>query len=341
MTKHIETMTQTIEAIRDVCGIKKGSLTFTGLVEAVEIIKEENDRLHAHDAVKAVHGWVEVEMCTGCGATYSLDQLAEIAPRAVSCCPERDMQRTLVPGRYGSVSQAATENFIEQVANALQCRKDVGNYPQILTALHDVIDNSVAKSKEILELEKERDGMKRTNDILCGAVDSLCELLGVKEPGEIRPAIEGLRDRCRVLDESELAGLRRKAVFLPVGLDMETADLIGSFAENLGQRLHYKQRQGYTGWSRDDWKDDCLRRLHTSDKPLDVAAFAVFAWYHDWSGSYEALVTMPGEFIPGETTVVHNHNITINIEGSVSGFELSGLLANYKKDEGPVGFRTE
>jgi len=345
--------------------------TAEGILNKVEILKEENERLHAHDAVKAVHGWVEVEMCTGCGATYSLDQLAVISPRAVSCCPERDMQRTLVPGLYGSVTQAATENFIEQVANALHCRKEVSNYPQILSALHDVLDNSQAKSKEILELEKERDGLQRTLDLLNRQYDNLIEVVGgqnsvgalqnierMKRDANgmdqvieaIQPIpcgqspisyIKGMRDRCRVLDETASEGLAPKTVFLPVGLEMHTADLIGSFAENLAQRLHYKQRQGYVGWDRDDWQDDCLRRLHTSDKPLDVAAFAVFAWYHDWSGSYEALVTMPGEFTPGETSVVHNHNITINIEGSVSGLELSGLLADYRKDDGPIGFRTE
>lgn len=227
MTQHIQTLSQAIEAIRDICGINKGSVTFTEIVEAVQALK---------------------------------------------------------------------------------------------------IDAT---------------GLQNTNRLLNAEIDGVCNLVGAPNVGSLRVTIGGMIDRCRVLDESKQQGLMPKAVFLPVGLDMATADLIGSFAENLGQRLHYKQRQGYTGWSRGDWKDDCLRRLHTSDKPLDVAAFAVFAWYHDWSGSYEALVTMPGEFTPGETTVVHNHNITINIEGSVSGLELSGLLANYKKDDGPLGFRTE
>lgn len=372
MTQHIQTLSQAIEAIRDICGINKGSVTFTEIVQAVEIVKEENERLHAHDAVKAVHGWVEVEMCTGCGATYSLDQLAVIAPRAVSCCPERDMQRTLVPGLYGSVSQAATENFIEQVANALHCRKDVSNYPQILTALHDVINNSHAKSTEISELEKEKAGLERTLKLLNEQFDQLLAAAGGNEisiegaiasvqkmkrdsgvmervreylwpvPSDhsVNSYLEAIRDRYLVGEETERQGLAPKTVFLPTGLEMHTADLITSFAENLAQRLHYKQRQGYTGWSRDDWKDDCLRSLHTAEKPLDVAAFAVFAWYHDWAGSYEALVTMPGEFHlqPAGQPV----NVTVNVTLPDITEVIRQALADRKlQDEGPLGFRTE
>lgn len=30
--------------------------------------------------------------CTGCGCTLSMDELKRNYPRALSCCPERDMQ---------------------------------------------------------------------------------------------------------------------------------------------------------------------------------------------------------------------------------------------------------
>lgn len=230
MTKHIESLSQAIEEIRDICGINKGSVTFTEIVEAVQALK---------------------------------------------------------------------------------------------------IDAT---------------GLQNTNRLLNAEIDGVCNLVGAPNVGSLRVTIGGMIDRCRVLDESKQQGLTPKAVFLPVGLDMATADLIGSFAENLGQRLHYKQRQGYSGWSRDDWKDDCLRSLHTAEKPLDVAAFAVFAWHHDWSGSYEALVTMPGEFhLQPAGQVV---NISINVEGDINGANLDEIVRqalNSKKlqDDGPVGFRTE
>ena len=60
----------------------------------------------------------------------------------------------------------------------------------------------------------------------------------------------------------------------------------------------------------------------------------MFAWYHDWAGSYEGLV--------GETSVVHNH-ITINVEGNINGADLLSSLVNKRQDaeEAPAGFRTE
>lgn len=374
MTQHIETLSQAIEAIRDICGINKGSVTFTEIVEAVQAIKTDNKISHEHDGVKAVRGWIKAEMCTGCGTTYTMEQLAIAAPSAVSCCPERDMRPTLVPANYGSVTEAARDSLIEQIASALQCPKSFCDYPRILNALHDVINNSHAKSNEIRELEKEKAGLERTLKLLNEQFDQLIGAAGgqntegaiasiqkmqrdsgvmerVREylwpvPSEhsVNSYLESIRDRYLVGEETERQGLAPKTVFLPVGLEAHTADLITSFAENLAQRLVYKQRNGRSGWQFDDWKDDCLRKLHTAEKPLDVAAFAVFAWYHDWAGSYEALVTMPGEFhLPPAGQVV---NISINVEGDINGANLDEIvrqaLADRKlQDEGPVGFRTE
>lgn len=304
------------------------------LIEAVEDMQRQIRRNNQLDSVKAVRGWKQVEMCCECGTTSTLEEIASTNPKALSCCPERNMISTMVPAGYGNVAEAATRNFVQNVGDILRCPSAVTDYPQILTALHDVIDNSNKKSAEIRKLQEDLDGVSRTLRIVNGAVDSLVELVGAKDPGDMRNKISGMMDRCRVLDEADEQGLMGKVVFLPVGLKMETADLITTFAENLAQRLVYKQRNGKDGWSRDDWREECLRRLHTAEKPLDVAAFAVFAWYHDWAGSYEGLV--------GETSVVHNH-ITINVEGNINGADLLSSLVNKRQDaeEAPAGFRTE
>jgi len=293
----------------------KGTVpTAEELLEKVDQIALENRRNNQLDSVKSVRGWKQVEMCSECGTTSTLEEINRTHPTALSCCPERHMVPTMVPANYGNVAEAATRNFVQNVGDILRCPSTVNDYPQILSALHDVIDNSNKKSAEIQALQKDLDGVSRTLRIVNGAVDSLVELVGAKDPGDMRHKIAGMMDRCRVLDEADESGLMRKAVFLPVGLDMFTADLISNFAENLGQRLHEKQRQGYTGWSRDDWKDDCLRRLHTSDKPLDVAAFAVFAWHHGWKGSYEGLIELTPGTIESTTPPVQNTHITINVE---------------------------
>jgi len=245
-----------------------------------------------------------------------------------------------------SIEKITAEQAVEQIILTLW---GAGNKPNLEDLVSSVAGLQAANrgyAEERANMVKELDGLQRTLGIVNGAVDSLCELVGAKNTGELRPQIENLkrdslfadrvidiikpipagqspvshleamRDRCRVLDETEKEGLAPKTVFLPVGLEMHTVNLICSFAENLGQRLNYKQRQGYVGWDRDDWRDDCLRRLHTSDKPLDVAAFAVFAWYHDWTGSYQGLTEFTPGTIENTNPPVHNTNITISVDTS-------------------------
>lgn len=303
------------------------------LLEKVDQMALENRRNNQLDSVKSVRGWKQVKMCCECGTTSTIEEILSDNPKALSCCPERNMISTMVPAGYGNVAEAATRNFVKNVGDILRCPSAVTDYPQILTALHDVIDNSNKKSAEILDLSKDNGRLKRQEQITENAIDSLCELAGVYSPGELHEKIAAMRDRCRVLDEADEQGLMGKVVFLPVGLKMETADLITSFAENLAQRLHEKQ-SSRSGWEREDWRGECLLRLHTAEKPLDVAAFAVFAWYHDWVGSYSGLF--------GETSVVHNQ-ITINVEGNINGADLLSSLVNNRQDaeEAPAGFRTE
>lgn len=360
----------------------KGTVpTAEELLEKVDQMALENRRNNQLDSVKSVRGWKQVEMCCECGTTSTLEEIASNNPKALSCCPERRMIPTLVPAGYGNVAEAATRNFVQSVGDILRCPSTLNDYPQILSALHDVIDNSNKKSAELrkssealegikniiwgrdarphvddlvesvaglkmsntdfleqrAELEKERDGFKRTLDLVNEELDSVALMVGATDLYDIRQRVEGMLDRCKVVDEAERAGLVRKAVFLPTDLHLQTADLITSFAESLGQRLVYKQRAGYNGWDGNHWRDECLRSLHTSDKPLDVAAFAVFAWYHDWAGSYAGLV--------GETSVVHNHTISINVGGDVNGADLSEIirqhLTGHRQHDEPTGFRTE
>ena len=282
------------------------------LLEKVDQMAIENRHNNQLDSVKAVRGWKQVEMCCECGTTSTLEEIASTNPKALSCCPERHMITTLVPASYGNVAEAATRNFVQNVGDILRCPSAVTDYPQILSALHDVIDNSNKKSSEIRKLQEDLDGVSRTLRIVNGAVDSLVELVGAKDPGDMRNKISGMMDRCRVLDEADEQGLMGKVVFLPVGLKMETADLITTFAENLAQRLLYKQHNGKDCWSRDDWREECLRRLHTAEKPLDVAAFAVFAWYHDWTGDY---IGQTLEAVAQPTSATTNISITVETSG--------------------------
>lgn len=290
----------------------KGTVpTAEELLEKVDQMALENRRNNQLDSVKSVRGWKQVEMCCECGTTSTLEEIASTNPKALSCCPERRMIQTLVPASYGNVAEAATRNFVQNVGDILRCPSAVTDYPQILTALHDVIDNSNKKSADIRKLQEDLDGVSRTLRIVNGAVDSLVELVGAKDPGDMRNKISGMMDRCRVLDEAERSGLVHKAVFIPTDLHLQTADLITSFAENLAQRLHEKQRSR-SGWEREDWRDECLRRLHTAEKPLDVAAFAVFAWYHDWKGDY---IGQTLEAVAQPTSAATNISITVETSG--------------------------
>lgn len=66
---------------------------------------------------------------------------------------------------------------------------------------------------------------------------------------------------------------------------MSTPALVGRFAHALAAKLSAAEKKyGYTdGWMRNDWMDECRRKLaeHVGKgDPLDVAAYCAFLWHH-------------------------------------------------------------
>lgn len=230
------------------------------------------------------------------------------------------------------------DQAIEQITLALW---GAGNQPHIEDLVASVQGLKLENRRHIEEradLEKELDGVSRTLRIVNGAVDELVELVGAKDPGDMRHKIglmkmdaqamakvreiicpipsphslvsylESIRDRGNVLEEMENKSLSAKMVAIPAALHMKTADLVTSFAENLAYRLCKKQ-SSKSGWDLDNWRDECLRQMRTARNPIDVAAFAVFAWYHGWTGDYMGQ-TLEAVAQPTGTTT----HITINME---------------------------
>lgn len=82
--------------------------------------------------------------------------------------------------------------------------------------------------------------------------------------------------------------VRAEIVFLPDELDQNTKELISIFGMSLAIKLlKAKKKYGYTdGWRNTDWYNDCLHEFKEhveKGDPRDVAAFAMFMWYHGWS----------------------------------------------------------
>lgn len=75
---------------------------------------------------------------------------------------------------------------------------------------------------------------------------------------------------------------------IPEGLHPNTATLVRDFAEAMAKKLRASEiKHGWTAnWMRKDWRDELaaelLRHVHKGD-PIDVAAYAAFAWFHGWS----------------------------------------------------------
>lgn len=75
------------------------------------------------------------------------------------------------------------------------------------------------------------------------------------------------------------------AAVLPAQLDKCTKDLILGFAFSLAMKLRQAEiKYGYEdAWMTDDWMDKCkvdLRKHLEKGDPKDVAAYAMFLWYH-------------------------------------------------------------
>ncbi|RJF81670.1 hypothetical protein D3877_16235 [Azospirillum cavernae] len=78
------------------------------------------------------------------------------------------------------------------------------------------------------------------------------------------------------------------AFTIPEGLHHNTATLVRDFAEAMAKKLRASEiKYGWTAnWMRRDWRAELavelLRHVHKGD-PIDVAAYAAFAWFHGWS----------------------------------------------------------
>ncbi|WP_434619273.1 hypothetical protein [Azospirillum sp. B2RO_4] len=85
-----------------------------------------------------------------------------------------------------------------------------------------------------------------------------------------------------------LAASYRVGFMIPEGLHPNTATLVRDFAEAMAKKLRaFEVKHGWTAnWMRPDWRGELaaelLRHVHKGD-PIDVAAYAAFAWFHGWS----------------------------------------------------------
>ncbi|WP_376959678.1 hypothetical protein ABNQ39_07145 [Azospirillum sp. A26] len=85
-----------------------------------------------------------------------------------------------------------------------------------------------------------------------------------------------------------LAPAYRVGFIIPEGLHPRTATLVRDFAEAMAKKLRASEvKHGWTAnWMRKDWQGELaaelLRHVHKGD-PIDVAAYAAFAWFHGWS----------------------------------------------------------
>lgn len=77
-------------------------------------------------------------------------------------------------------------------------------------------------------------------------------------------------------------------ILFPEGLDQNTKELVMTFTLALAAKLLVaKDKYGYTdGWRQGYSQEDCLKHFQEhieKGDPRDVAAFAMFMWYHGWS----------------------------------------------------------
>lgn len=82
-------------------------------------------------------------------------------------------------------------------------------------------------------------------------------------------------------------------VAIPMELHRDTKKLVVFFAGALARKLlRAEEKYGFANeWVKDDWRADCIddinRHLKKGD-PLDVAAYAAFAWFHNWRLRHQA-----------------------------------------------------
>lgn len=81
-------------------------------------------------------------------------------------------------------------------------------------------------------------------------------------------------------------------VAIPMALHRDTKKLVVFFAAALARKLlKAEQKYGFSNeWAEDEWGADCIRdiNLHLEKgDPLDVAAYAAFAWFHNWKLNHQ------------------------------------------------------
>lgn len=111
--------------------------------------------------------------------------------------------------------------------------------------------------------------------------------------------------------------------------------LVGRFSEALMLKLvKAEEKHGWNGaWQRDGWaselRAELLRHLDKGD-PLDVAAYAAFAWHHGWSTAVPVIRALPFEVTAVDQTVLGVGNPRANCFQAclamVSGLPLSDCI---------------
>lgn len=129
----------------------------------------------------------------------------------------------------------------------------------------------------------------RTRHALGAALESLTLI-----EADLRAGV--IIDELAALDHvtPALTGLREVLEPQVNELHPATEDLVERFAAALKAKLLAAQvKYGYSnGWQQDDWADKCRTDLaeHVAKgDPLDVAAYAAFAWHHGWPTDPQAL----------------------------------------------------
>lgn len=71
------------------------------------------------------------------------------------------------------------------------------------------------------------------------------------------------------------------------------ADLVRDFSAALLEKLRESEAKynHKNAWMRDDWREDLLKEIRAhveKGDPRDVAAYAAFAWFHQWKLASDA-----------------------------------------------------
>lgn len=162
------------------------------------------------------------------------------------------------------------------------------------------LETLVTKIRELQQQAKRVENTEEVNKALkvkgwhvapccsgCGSFATGAELAGFVSCCPERKMIEvmvppGFIDRDRLERENKRAGLERTGIYTPKDMDPALKDLVSSFAGVLAERLHLSAAKGKSGWQSRYWQAELCEKLHRAPDPVDVAAYAAFAWSHGW-----------------------------------------------------------